>query len=140
MFASHDLLIKMISRVFHGGLRRGDRDSSSFALSFCLRASRADKTCSVNNIAGAIAISLLCSRQHASCWLEDPSIEPGVDYQRMMLASGCLHVIVYISTGALESRISMTTSALARIIDYHFMLGILKPHNFRFSFPDNQNN
>lgn len=42
-----------------------------------------------------------------------------------MLGSGCLHVIVYISTSALESRNSMTTSAIARIIDYHFMLGII---------------
>lgn len=39
VFANRDLLIKMISQVFHGGPCQCDCDSSSFALSFCLRAS-----------------------------------------------------------------------------------------------------
>lgn len=38
VFANRDLLIKMISQVFHGGPHQCDCHSSSFALSFCLRA------------------------------------------------------------------------------------------------------
>lgn len=129
VFANRDLLIKMISQVFHGGRRQCDCDSSSFALSFCLWASSPIKPALSIKTRGRSRLAFYARyNTHPVSLKTRPSNCTANQWKsirntRCSLAVACTWLFTF--QRALESRISMTTSAFARVIDYHFMLGII---------------